>query len=129
MGERMKCLICNHTFIVKRRIKDLFSYSKYFVCDSCYKKYPIKINYSVVPLNKYSLKIYSLFDKEYYFKNDPFFLEFSHLLDYVLKSSNENIFIYSLLKLNEYNLSILSNLANLLESDLIIVCDYCKMPY
>ena len=123
----MKCAICNRNFTVKYRLKDLFKNKKYYICDSCYKRYPIKINYNVIPLNKYNLKIYSLFDKYYHFKNDPFVLEFSHLLEYVLTLENENIFIYNIININEYKLNYFETISNLMESDLIIVCDFCSI--
>ncbi len=123
----MKCAICNRNFTVKSRLKDLFKNKKYYICDSCYKRYPIKINYNVIPLNKHNLKIYSLFDKYYHFKNDPFVLEFSHLLEYVLTLENENIFIYNIININEHKLNYFETISDLMESDLIIVCDFCSI--
>lgn len=123
----MKCAICNRNFIINRKLNDLFKVKKFYVCDSCYKRYPIKINYNVIPLNKYNLRIYSLFDKFYYFSNDPFVLEFSHLLDYVIPLSNDNILIYNYLNITQKKLEIFEALSTLLESDLIIVCDYFEI--
>ncbi len=123
----MKCLICNRNFTIKGKLRDLFKNNKFYVCDACYKRYPIKLNYNVIPLNNYNLKIYSLFDKYYYFANDPFVLEFSHLLEYVLSQNYQNVLIYNNLNINERKLYIFENLANLVEDDLIIVCDFCQI--
>jgi hypothetical protein len=124
----MKCAICNHTFIIKRRIKDLFLTKQFYVCDACYKKYPINISYNVLPLNNYSLKIFQLFGANYHLKNDPFLNEFSQLFEYVYKLTDNEILIYNNLKINNYSLATFETLSSLLEHDIFIVCDYCEMP-
>ena len=60
----MKCSECNKEFIVKRKISDLLKKQFYLICDDCYKKYPIKIEYIELPLNNnHYLKIISLLDE------------------------------------------------------------------
>ena len=40
----MNCLICKRPFYKKRSFLDLFKEEKGYICDLCYKRYPIKIN-------------------------------------------------------------------------------------
>jgi hypothetical protein len=124
MGDKMKCLICNKKFFIKRNLKDLLSEQKFLVCNDCYKKYEINISFNVIPLNNYKLYIYSLFEKEYIFKSDPYIYEFSRLFNYALTQSNkENILVYKNIHFNERKINQFKDISELIKDDLIIVCN------
>ena len=120
----MKCKICNKRIINHITFSDFFSNKKRFICDECYKLYPLHINYTVIPLSNYELKIYSMFEKEYYFKNDPFNLETAQILTYLLeKYADSIILLEKKLFLNETNLSIYEVIADINKKDLCIICE------
>ena len=125
----MRCMICNNNFVIKKNLANLFSTKNYKVCDSCYNKYKININYNVLPLKNYKLIIYSLFSEYYYFKNDPFQDEFSRLYTYVFNKAEikDNILVYFNLRINDYSLKTFTNLSELVNNDIIIVCNYCEI--
>jgi len=120
----MRCLICHKNFFIKRNIKDLLSEQKFLVCNECYKKYEINISFDVIPLNNYKLYIYSLFNKEYIFKSDPYIYEFSNLFNYVLtQSKDDNILVYKNIHLNDKKINQFKDISTLINNDLIIVCN------
>lgn len=128
MGDIVKCLICNNKFYIKRGIANLLSTKNFSICDSCYEKYKINITYDVIPLTNHKLYIYSLFDKEYFFKSDPFIIEFSRLVNYVITQTDEdNILIYKNIHITEFKLNQFSDLSDLINNDLYIVCNYHYM--
>ena len=61
----MKCLICNNYFYLRKSLLDLFKTKKEYICDKCYKKYPIHLKYELIELDLYQASIISLFDKKY----------------------------------------------------------------
>ena len=120
----MRCLICHKNFFIKRNIKDLLSEQKFLVCNECYKKYEINISFDVISLNNYKLYIYSLFNKEYIFKSDPYIYEFSKLFNYVLtQSKDDNILVYKNIHLNDKKINQFKDISTLINNDLIIVCN------
>ncbi len=125
----MRCMICNNNFIIKRNLANLFSTKNYNICDFCYNKYKININYNVIPLKNHKLIIYSLFSEYYYFKGDPYRDEFSRLFSYVLNKDHtlDNILVYFNLRINDYFMKIFTNLSEMINNDLIIVCNYCEI--
>ncbi len=125
----MRCMICNEKFYIKRNLETLFRVQSYTVCDKCYEKYKININYNVIPLDKHKIYIYSLFDQKYIFKHDPFKLEFSRLLNYVLKNNNikDNLFVYTNIRMSKFYFNTFNCLSKLLDSDLYIVCNYLEV--
>lgn len=125
----MRCMICNNNFVIKRSLANLFSTKNYNVCDTCYNKYKINITYNVLPLKNHKLIIYSLFSEYYYFKRDPYQDEFSRLFTYVVnkEKENDNILVYFNLRISEFSLKNFTNLSELINNDLIIVCNYCEI--
>ncbi len=125
----MRCKICNNIIIMKRGIKDFLTIKNYDVCDTCYDKYKINITYNILPLDNHKLYIYSLFDKEYIFKTDPYILEFSRLFSYVInnESKNDNILVFKNINITKYYINLFNDLSNLLNDDLILVCNYCQI--
>ena len=121
----MKCLICNKRITSKITFSDFFSRRNRFVCDKCYETFPIHINYNFIPLEKYGLNIYSIFDKEYHFKNDPFVMETSKIFNYLYEKDNNSIILLEKkLLINEYSLNIYQKIANINEKNIFIIFDY-----
>lgn len=119
----MKCLICNNEIVIKRNWETLFSKQKHLVCDKCYKKYPIKITYQVIPVQNKLVQIYSLFSKKYSFDRHAYSCEMGRLIKYILKRINKNdIFLYTKNIEDIYDdLEIIS----LLGKDIFIVSMFC----
>ena len=120
----MKCKICQKSFFIKRKIKDLLAVQKYFICDDCYNKYKIKLGYNILPLENHNLIIYSLFEEEYIFKGDPFIIEYSELFNYVLESnSNAYVICEKNVHITKYKIEMFSILSKLVNSDIILFCN------
>lgn len=83
----MKCLICNKEFTINITWGNLFREKNYDVCDNCFKRYPIKPNYQLIPLKNKAIHWFSLFDQKYSFSSIAFVKELSKLFSYVLKAN------------------------------------------
>ena len=76
------------------------------VCPSCYKKYPIKIDYVIIPIGKYNLKVFTLFNKVYKIPDNSYIKEFSRIYSYVFnKNEHVPILIYNKFYLTESNIN------------------------
>ena len=58
----MKCVFCNNNFYIKRSILELFKIEKEYICNRCYKEYPINIRLEKIHLDIYECTIISMFD-------------------------------------------------------------------
>lgn len=126
----MKCLICNKSFNVKRKLSTLLKKEMVFVCDTCYKRYPINLNYQIIPIDNHLVHIYTLFDFKIYFKGDPFIIEYSKIFDFLnSKHKNELILLYKDLILSDKEFNNLEIISKALDKDIIILSYSAITPF
>lgn len=121
----MKCLVCGKTFIIKRKIKELFSKQMYLICDECYKAHPLKLNVVEIPLSYgYKAKVLSLFNETDRFNADAYLIEYSKIVTRYLKyyPIMENNFC-----LCKKTLKRLDVISNLIKQDVFIICNRCML--
>ena len=70
----MECRICKKVFYERRTFLNLFKEEKGFICDSCYKRYPIEIQTEAFELENYNCLVVSIF-KYGYKINYNYFIE------------------------------------------------------
>ncbi len=122
----MRCYLCDDNFYIKRGITDLFSSKKEYICNKCYKKYPINLSYEVIQLEKYNCIVLSIFNKKYNISYEPFYKEISTIFTSNLKKGYKT-FLFEHIELSDYNLEILDGITKLAESNIIVICLSCRL--
>lgn len=118
----MKCLVCSSEFNEPRFLKDLFRTKKFHVCQNCLNKYPIKVNFNVIPLDSHQLEIVILFPKDKNINYNAFLDEYSKIYENVsFLNQNKVIIPYDKLYLTEENLMYFDHVSTLLDKDIIIL--------
>ena len=120
----MRCLICKRSFTKNLTFSTFLKNKKDLICDSCFKRYPFHITYSVIPLRR-ELHIYSLFDKRYSIPENAFLIEYSRLFEFVLnKAPSPYILLYNNFYLSEKMIKNIDHLMKLVNQDIYILCNY-----
>ncbi len=118
----MRCVICNDLFYIKRRILDLFSTNKEYICNKCYSKYPITLKYEAIQLDRYKCVIISMFKKRSRIEYNGFVKEYSKLFIANLKRDGYHAIFIDHIKLTEEFLETMDIYSKLLDSNLAILC-------
>ncbi len=117
----MKCLICNNYFYLKKSLLDLFKTKKEYICDKCYKKYPIHLKYELIELDLYQASIISLFDKKYNINLNVFYKEYSKIFKNYFNKEEYQVIFLDYLCLDDRDLEALDGISKLFEKNLIVV--------
>lgn len=96
------------------------------VCDNCFNKYPIKIDFMMFPIKKYSIKIFSLFPKYYKIPENAFIKEYSRLFNFILEKNNNKSYIlsYDTLFLTASFFNKMEILSTLIDDDIYVLCNF-----
>ena len=117
----MKCLICNNYFYLKKSLLDLFKTKKEYICDKCYKKYPIHLRYELIELDMYQASIISLFDKKYNINLNVFHKEYSKIFENYFNKEEYQVIFLDYLSLDDRDLEALDGISKLFEKNLIVI--------
>ena len=118
----MRCLLCNQRFYIKRDFLNLFNTDILYICDRCYKKYPIELSYEDILLEKYECNVVSIFKKKHFIDYNAFVIEYNKIFISLSKINNNPIIFLNHLYLNDYDLEELDAITKLFESDINILC-------
>ncbi len=90
----MFCYICHKKIRVKKYLYNLFQLETHHICEYCLEKYPVMVQYQVIPLDYYKVHWYSLLQTDeklegmaYMSFLKPFYLDF-------LKMKDKPIYLY-----------------------------------
>ena len=120
----MKCFICKKHFNYKKTFKNILEVDNDIVCDQCYKRYPISLDYTTIPVGKYHLKIYSLHKQIFRISEHAYINEYSKIYDYLYnKQKNTPILLYNRFYLSDSNIYKMEILSTLFENDIYIICN------
>ncbi len=118
----MKCLICNQRFYIKRDFLNLFNTDILYICDRCYKKYPINLSYENILLEKYECHVVSMFKKRYFIDFNAYIIEYNKIFESLRKINKNPIIFLNHLRLDDTGLEELDAISKLFESDINILC-------
>lgn len=119
----MYCYNCNKKFYIRRTFLKLFETKKYYICDGCRKKYPLKVNIEDIRLETYNLKIICLFERTYNLKFDSYIFEINKIAKYLIETNPDYLFVFlDKLKLNDDSIEMLSFLADSENKDILLLC-------
>jgi hypothetical protein len=121
LGGYMKCVYCNNNFYIKRSILDLFKIEKEYICNRCYKNYPINFKLERIQLDIYECTLISLFDKKYYIDMNYYIKEYSKVFRTFFKKENYKLLFFDEISLDDNSLEELDCMSKLFESNLIII--------
>ncbi len=117
----MKCQICKKDYYIKRGFLDLFREENTYICNSCYNKYKIELSHQEFMLENYNCIVVSMFKKRYKIDYRAFFLEYSQIARSLYFKENYELIMLDFVDLS-YNLELLNMYANLLQSNIIVLC-------
>lgn len=96
----MICKCCGRKFFIRRELLKLFAEQKAYLCDSCYRRYPLALRLQQIPLTQYHCYILTMFS-EYPRVNVNFYaFEYSRICRQFMGRKN-----YFFLFLNSFSLS------------------------
>jgi len=117
----MKCRICDNFFYIKRRLLTLFNTDKEYICNSCYKKFPIALSYEAIALDKYHCLILSIFKHHHKIDYNLFFKEYSKIFLASLKRRGYEIVFLDFIDLTDDTFEILDCISKLVKSNIIVL--------
>lgn len=119
----MKCYICKKNFNEKISFSNLFKPKMLFICDDCYRRYPINISYTEVPVGK-GIRIYSLFPKKYKINTNAFILEYSRIYEFIAEIKNRYILLFDNFYLTDKMEKFIEAFSSLFDGEIFILCNY-----
>ena len=122
----MKCRICNNFFYIKRKILTLFSSNEEYICNSCYKKYPIALSYEAIALDRYHCLVLSIFKHHYRIDYNLFFKEYSKIYHACLKRKGYKVLFLDYIDLNDDTFEVLDCITKLIESNILVLTFYVR---
>lgn len=125
----MRCSICKRKFEIKRNFNNLLKIERYYICDSCYKKYPISLDMFTMPLSEgRTVYVYTLFSEDNRIDTTPFIKEFSFIYKYCMKKhTNTKIILEEQFKINDESMFYLNVLSSIEEKSVVIITDFIGM--
>lgn len=117
----MHCNICGSYFYLKRNFLDLFNTKKEYVCDYCYKKYPINLQVTNVFLDEYECKIISMFNTNYKINYNSFIVEYSKIAKTYIEMDGYETLFFDSISLSDENIELLYMISKLFNKNLIII--------
>ncbi len=95
-------------------------YSKNYICDDCYKKYPIEMKMEYFPLEVYNCYLLSLFQKKIGFDYNYYVEEYSHIFNYFNKLKYHIIFVDNV-KMDVDSFIELDIITKLVKKDILVI--------
>lgn len=120
----MNCQICKNKFYLKRGILDLFNTDIDYICRKCRSKYKINLSFDTIILDKYEVKICSMFEKKFLIDFNAFCFEYSKIYHALNKMKDYKLLFFDSIKFNNSTYEFLDLLTKLNESNLIILVLY-----
>lgn len=122
----MICYKCNKLFYVKRGLLDLFKEKKEYLCNDCYRKYPIELKMDFLQFDYYSCTIISMFKKRYPVEYNWYYREYSKIFEAYINKDDYHILFFNFIELNQDTMEVLNALCYLFKRNIIVICFYLK---
>lgn len=122
----MICRICKRVFYEKRKFLDLFKKEEGYICNMCYKKYPIHLKNEFFRLENHNCLVVSIFDYDYKINYNYFIEEYQKIFERLHNLNGSNVLFFDSLDLS-YDLELLNIYANLLDNNIIILTFNLRM--
>lgn len=122
----MICRLCNNDFYIKKELHNLFFDKKEYICDSCYKKYPIELEITDFPLEDYHCVILSMFKKNYYIDYDFFINEYSKIFSSIMLRNGYMVLFFDNFILNDFTIETIDLYSKLFQKNIYIFCCYLR---
>lgn len=117
----MICKVCGKRFYIKKSLHELFKKKEEYLCDKCYKKYPIKLNITPLILDEYHCYILSIFPKNYNINYNYFINEYSKIYSALLNKKGYLVLFFDYIYLSDNVIEILDFYSKLFESNLYVI--------
>lgn len=98
---------------------------KFYLCDNCYKKFPIKLNYLRLYMDDKVVIVISLF--EFCKVNPQYYVnEYNYIFNHLRKNTNYFVVCDTSFKLNDRGYEILNMVSKTYNKDILYLVDYLK---
>lgn len=118
----MICYECKKKFYFKRSFRNLFKEEEEFLCNNCYNKYQIKLQYEEIILDEYHAIILSMFPNYYKIDYNLFYKEYSKIFAAIYSKKGYIVLFFDHIYFNDYLLETLDAISKLFQSNLYILC-------
>lgn len=127
----MRCKICNKKFEMKRDFSNILEIQRYYICDTCYRKYPISLDMFTIPLsNGRILYIYTMFEQNYLIDTTPFIKELSILYKYCLNKYKKTlIFLENGFRIDDKTLFNYDTISKIEQKNIVVITDFIMPTY
>lgn len=122
----MVCAKCKKLFFIKRGFLGLFREEKEFLCNECYKKYPISLGIESIAFSDYEAVIISIFRKRYPIDYNWYYKEYNQIIEANLNREGYNVILLDSLLINQDTMEVLNSYCQLFKSNIIVICFYLK---
>ena len=122
----MLCKNCGKNFYIKKSLHNLFERKYEYLCEKCYKKYPIELKLNSLILDEYHCYILSLFSKKYTVNYDYFVNEYSKIYWSLFSKKAYQILFFDYIYLTDNVIEILDFYSKLLRKNLYIITFYLR---
>ena len=117
----MKCVYCHESFYIKRGILDLFKSDKEYICNKCYKKYPLNLRIEHIQLDLYECMVISIFKSRYRIDYNYYFKEVGKIYESLINKKGYTLLFFDMVKLDDSVFEVLDGISKLNKSNLIIL--------
>ena len=115
------CLNCGSKFYIKRSILELFSTKKEYLCQRCYSENPLSIRFEDIILDKYEVRIVSMFENVSVNDLNYYINEYPKIYKSLMKTTKLPIIFLDKIYINDETIEELDAITKLFESNIIIL--------
>lgn len=116
----MYCKKCGKKFYIIRNFVNLLSCKKEYICDKCYKEYPIKLKLNKIILYNYDCYILSMFEYKSNIDYNFYIKEYNQIVKQYINNSNFEFLFLDHIYISDFNLEILNMISKMFKKNLFI---------
>ena len=117
----MICKNCGKNFYIKKSLHELFKVKYEYLCDNCYRKYPIELKVTPLILDEYHCYILSMFPKKYNVRYDYFINEYSKIYASLINKKGYVVLFFDYVYLSDNVIEIFDLYTKLFKKNLYVL--------
>lgn len=122
----MKCEKCGKEMRVSSKNGKSFVRKRGYLCDTCYKLYPISLGLTIIPLKMYKCTILSVFTEEYNVNYNYFIWEYNYIFHRYWDTPECFLLFMDSLRLNKSTLAVLDVISRLFRKNIFLLVFFIK---
>lgn len=122
----MKCEYCGKEMRISSKHEKWYAWKRGYLCDMCYKMYPLSLEITVIPLKSYRCVVLSMFEKKYAVNYDYFIWEYNFIWRRCLESPEFFLLFTNSLRINKSTIAVLDGISRLFRNNIFLLTFYIK---